>query len=279
LCIELYGVVGVGVGGLGTNLITVATAGTTARLSTGGAYTSQWERTGVVTGTGTAVLARRITGARTFTVSGSGTPVMSKVLNLARSAAVTATGTAGSSKVLSAKRSAAVTGTGSVVLGPRTIRKAPLVVTGTGTAVAARKVTAARSFAVSASGAAGFARSLIFGRVFTVTVTGATSMRIELPQAALNRITVGGPVDYPVTNGTKTVAGVTRGAAGAIVGGCTVYLIRQSDGLRCQTATSHATTGAYSFVRDATDPNSYRVVALLAGSPETHGITDLLTPV
>lgn len=278
LCIELFCQLSVAVGGLGNNDVSLATAGTTARLSTGGAYTSQWTRSAAVSGTGTVQAVRGIATARAFAVSGTGSPAAARRLTAAKSFGVSGTGSPAASNVLSAKRSAAVSATGTVALGPRTLTKSPIAVSATGSVAAARRIAASRSFAVSGTGTVGFARSLIFGRTFAVTGTGTPSMRIELPQAALNRISSGGPVDYPVTNPTKAVAGVTRNSAGAVVGGCTVYLIRQSDGLRCQTQVSNATTGAYSFPRDTSDPYNYRVLAVLAGSPETHGVTDLLVP-
>jgi len=141
-----------------------------------------------------------------------------------------------------------------------------------------RAVVAARSFATTTAPTPGFARAIISARSFTVPASTSASGRIDAPIVALNRIAGPATPDFPVTNPTKTVAGVTRNSAGAVVGGCTVYLVRQVDGFRCQTQTSNAVTGAYSFARDTADPYTYRVVALLAGAPETHGITDLLVP-
>jgi len=129
----------------------------------------------------------------------------------------------------------------------------------------------ARSATVTAT--SGFARALIAARAFVTTVTASSAPRLDIPMSALNRIISGAP-DYPITTPTKAIAGITRNAAGAALGSCTVRLVRQSDNVTVASATSNASTGAYSFVRDAADPNVYFVIAFLTGAPEVHGVTD-----
>ncbi|MDQ3107310.1 MAG: hypothetical protein M3Q68_05830, partial [Actinomycetota bacterium] len=147
-----------------------------------------------------------------------------------------------------------------------------------GSAIMARKVTAARTFTTVAVGVAGFARALIFGRQFAVSTTPTPVLRLGIPEAALDRIIPAPAGDWPQNTPLKAISGVTRNSAGAVVVSATVYLIRQTDGVRVATLTSHGTTGAYSFSRGTDDPYDYRVLAVKAGSPETHGVTDLLVP-
>jgi len=230
-----------------------------------------------VTAVGSPALTRRVTVARSFAASAFGTAALARAIRYARAYATVAAGSAGFARQFTARRNPAVGAVGTAVLGPRTVatRKA---VSATGTAGFARTLQARRSAAVSVTGTAGFARALIFGRVAATAAFGAPKARLDIPQDALNRISTAGTPDWPLNSPTKSIAGVTRNSVGAIVGGCTVYLVRQVDGVRIATATSNATTGAYSFTRGGDDPYGYRVVALLAGAPETHGITDLLVP-
>ncbi len=243
--------------------------------------------------TGTPVNVKQVTpGSKSVTVTG--TPANRKAVTVG-SKSVTATGTPANVKqVTPGLKAVTVTGTPANVkavtpipkavtaTGTPTNRKAvtvgPKTVTVTGSTALARTIAAARAFAVTATGTMGFQRLIILARSYSTSATAVTSARLDIPQVALNRIIAANP-DYPLTTPTKAIAGVTRNAAGAVLGGCTVKLVRQSDNVTVATAVSHATLGTYSFTRDAADPNTYRVVANLAGAPEVHGVTDTLTPV
>lgn len=71
--------------------------------------------------------------------------------------------------------------------------------------------------------------------------------------------------------GWGRISGVTRDAAGAVLGGCTVDLFRTSDDLKRDSVVSDAGDGTYSVGAD-TDATHY-AVAYLAGSPDRAGTT------
>lgn len=252
-----------------TKSVTATGAATMARRITG-------FRSFAVTAVGSPAMARRIAAARAFAVTGAGAAVYGRVLILRRAFATVASGSAAMARRLSLVRSFAVTATSTVA---RILRVATRkTVTTVGTPVMARDVTAARSFAVTTAGVAGYARALIFGRTFAVSAPTTTKLRLDIPEAALDRIIPAAAPDWPLNAPTKAIAGVTRDSAGAVVGSVGVRLIRESDGVRVATGISDAVTGAYSFVRGGDDPNTYRVMAVKATAPETHGVTDELMP-
>lgn len=136
-------------------------------------------------------------------------------------------------------------------------------------AAAARRVTANRTAVVTAAGAAGLAKFTTMARTFAVTATTTGRVRLDLPEAALDRIVVGGPVDSGAGTG-RVIAGVVRNADGDPVAGAVVELIRESDGYRVGTATS-AADGTYSFARSAADTTTYYVAGHKPGVAELHG--------
>ena len=225
---------------------------------------------------GTAAMARSVVAARTFTVTTVGAAARMIALTPIPKVA-TAAGVAAMARRISAARTAATTVTGTAT---RRIALTPIpkVATAAGVAAMARSVIAARTFTTVATGVAGFARALIFGRQFTTTANSTVSGRVDIPLAALNRIIPAPAGDWPLTAPTTAIAGVTRNSAGVVVVSATVYLVRQVDGVRVASTTSHATTGVYSFTRGAADPYNYRVMAIKAGAPEVHGVSDLLVP-
>jgi hypothetical protein len=136
----------------------------------------------------------------------------------------------------------------------------------------ARRITAARVFSTSAIGVTGFVRAVILGRVITLNAVATVKTRLDIPEDALDRIIVGGPTDYAGSSPTKSISGVVRDSAGVPYVGATVKLIRESDGYVAAITTS-TTGGAYSFTRDAADPNTYYVVAYEDTGTPTQGIS------
>lgn len=232
--------------------------------------------------------------ARSFTTSTSPAATFARGLTAARTQAVTTspTVTRRSHITTNAKTvttSPTVTRRSLVTLGAKGVTTTPTVtnrkavtlktkgVTTTPTVGMVRLLSALREGAVAASGAASLARAVISARGFSVVATGATKARLDLPAEALNRIITAATPDWPLTEPTKAISGITRGSDGTAVGGCTVLLIRQGDDVRVSSTTSDV-TGAYSFTRGGDDPNSYRVLGTKADVPEIHGVSDVLVP-
>jgi len=74
--------------------------------------------------------------------------------------------------------------------------------------------------------------------------------------------------------GKPYIAGVTRDANGAVLGGCTVYLFKTSDKSYIGTTTSDAITGVYILYVADVSSTAYFITALKDGSPNVMGITD-----
>jgi len=226
------------------------------------------------TGTASPAMARKITAARSAPATATGTAANRKALTVAGPKSATATGTGSIIRSVGVTKSATATGTAAnrkaLAIGPKSV-------TATGTGSLARTISAARAVAATATGTMGFARALILARTHAASVAGTSAARLDIPQSALNRLVTVAP-DWPLNAPTKAITGVTRDAAGAVLVSATVKLVRQVDGYTVQTLTSNATTGAYSFTRGTDDVYTYRVVATKAGSPEVHGVTDVLVP-
>lgn len=109
-------------------------------------------------------------------------------------------------------------------------------------------------------------------KLVPVSTVPTTRLRLDVPEAALDRITVGGPADFPLNNPTKAIAGTVRDSAGTPYAGATVQLVRESDGYVAATTTS-AADGSYSFARDAADPNTYTVLAWETTGTPTQGLS------
>jgi hypothetical protein len=137
------------------------------------------------------------------------------------------------------------------------------------TAVYAKAITKNISANVTASAAT--AKFLNLARSFNASVSATGNLLLTLSQAIFNRSTGG---DYPLVNATKSIAGFIRNTSGTIfTAGAKVLLIRDSDSRVVQTQIS-AADGSYSFPRDASDPNDYRVQAFeTSTNPAQQGST------
>lgn len=82
-----------------------------------------------------------------------------------------------------------------------------------------------------------------------------------------------GSSDWPLTTPTKTISGVVRDSQGEPVAGALVKLVRGADDFVAGTAVS-GVDGAYSFVRDAVDPNTYYVTAFEEEGTPTQGMSE-----
>lgn len=144
--------------------------------------------------------------------------------------------------------------------------------TGIGTGSSSRLLVLARTASATGIGTASSAKQAAYARSATATGIGTASGRVGL---GIDDLTpAGGTPDWPITTPTKSIAGTVRNhETGAVVAGATVTLIRDSDGLICDTTTTDV-AGAYTFPRDTADPYSYHVEVFVAGSPQTHGISD-----
>lgn len=162
--------------------------------------------------------------------------------------------------------SPAVSNRKAVALIPKGVTTSPT--TGMG-----RLVSAFRSAAVVASSTTNLARAVISARRFSVAATGTLRARLDIPTEALNRVGTTAAPDWPLTEPTKAISGVTRRSDGSPVGMVEVRLVRQSDDVRVASTTSDPTTGVYSFPRGADDPHSYYCVATKAEVPEIQGVT------
>lgn len=69
----------------------------------------------------------------------------------------------------------------------------------------------------------------------------------------------------------EAIAGITKDATGAALGGCTVKLYRSLDDVMIATMVSDASTGAYSFDNPASGP--FYVVAYKTGATPVAGTT------
>lgn len=239
-------------------------------------YQILYARSQSTTAIGTAAMARTITAARSFATTAIATSAnIKQVAPLPKATAAVGT-------VTLTKRTSPLPKTTTAIVTVSNIKRTtplPKTVTAIGTAAAARTISAGRVFATTAIATTGFGRAVILGRAVSTTATAIPRTRLDIPEEALDRIIPAAAPDWPLNAPTKTIAGVTRNSAGAVVGSATVKLVRQSDDVRVATTTSHVTTGAYSFTRGFDDPNTYRVVATKAGTPEIHGVSDELVPV
>lgn len=74
---------------------------------------------------------------------------------------------------------------------------------------------------------------------------------------------------------TKTIAGYVYDVKGLTVSGATVVLYNQAGNFPCKVVTSD-TSGHYSFTRDASDTNTYFVLAysVVGGTTQIHGTSN-----
>lgn len=203
----------------------------------------------------TGRVARFITGTQTSVAARVDTPGLRTLADTTGTATGTGSATGVTGNVLGTIGTATGLGTATGVLG----------------ATAATTGTAAGSSTVDGAG------SSVAGTIGTATGSATTTGVGGKVLGTIGTVTIGGggTPDYPVTTPTKAIAGTVIHHETAVpVVGATVRLYRVSDDLMCQTTTS-AAGGAYSFVRDAADPNTYYTTATyLDGATQVHGISD-----
>lgn len=224
----------------------------------------------------------------------NGTGIASRSLDLKRSFAGSVSGTARTAKSLTLTHSSKAVG--NPVNGPDLITKKVMSVVARGTGV--RTQTTKKSFSSTSHGNAAFSRSwmayrnflavgegyappvvkhVIFVRYFRAVGVMLIRPRIDLDWKNLPN--PGGTPDYPVTTGTKSISGVVyHHETGFVVPGASVYLYREFDRTVVQVGTA-AGDGSYSWVRDASDPYLYRVIAIYDdGTGPVQGITQAEAP-
>lgn len=147
---------------------------------------------------------------------------------------------------------------------PRTVKRPGKVLVRTLTVTVPRTVKNLVRHAVTKT----LTVTVIFARALTARRTFATRILTinQLPTQGclpLRRIPAGGgPTDYSPNDGLKSVAGIVRtvsAAGGTPTAGAVVKLVRESDDFTCASTTTNG-SGAYTFPRGSTDPNTYRVV-------------------
>lgn len=232
-------------------------------------YTVELARSHAVTATSTPAMARQITAFRSFAVTAAVAMAATKRIVLLPKTVTAVATTAARKSVVPLPKTVTVLG---VAANRKTVSPIPKAVTAVGTPAMARQLTAARAFTTTVAGVTGFVRAVILGRVFTLNASATPKVRLDVPEEALDRISVGGPTDYSGSSPTKTIAGVVRDNTGAPYAGATVKLIREYDGLVAATTTS-AGDGTYSFTRDALDPNTYVVLAYEDSGTPTQGVS------
>jgi hypothetical protein len=253
-------------------------SGNTCELTSAPAYSQYLFRSHATTTTPTVAATRKITAARSFATTTTPTVAKAQALTAARSFATTTTPTVARGPfTIDLKDSRlAVTTTPTPAMAKVPGKRAVVTTTPT---VALRRALTKIPYAVTTTPTVTLGRALIAARTFAVTTTPTPRLRLDIPEVALDRIVVGGPADYSGSSPTKSISGIVRDSTGTPYVGATVKLIRESDGYVAATTTS-TTGGAYTFTRDAADPNTYYVVAYEDTGTPTQGISArALTPV
>lgn len=227
-------------------------------------------------GEGLPSSSRAVVAAKMFDLVGEG--LASRAIAAALTRSKDGVGAVTPSRAVMAARTVEIVGEGVVTRdGLGTALTRPLV--GEGLTDSSKAVVAARTFDLVGEGLVTEMHPVQAFRTFDIggsgeiLLTGPNGSTITVP---LDELPTGDcPADYPVTTPTKTIAGVVvHHETGALIAGATVRLYRTIDNLHCQTATS-AGDGAYSFVRDAADPNLYFVtVDYDDAGTQVHGISD-----
>jgi hypothetical protein len=163
-------------------------------------------------------------------------------------------------------RSHAVSGSGTATL--TKLPRKMVAVIGIGSVAVGRLI--GKRTTVTTIGAV--AVSKLLPKVFAATGVGQTKTRMDIPEEALDRITVGGPADYSGSSPIKSISGIVRDSTGTPYAGATVKLIRESDGYVAAVTTSGG-DGSYSFTRDDLDPNTYLVLAWEDTGTPTQGVS------
>lgn len=169
---------------------------TNANLATGisamTTYTTEYVRGLTTSLARTVVMLRLLTLTRSYSANQPRTVTLARLLTLTRSFTVDQNRTVSLVRVVSYLRSYTVDATRSVSFS-RTLTLARSFSANVTRSVAfVRLLSLARSFTVDQPRTVAFARAVTTARSFVATVARTTSMRIELPQAVLNRMTPGG---------------------------------------------------------------------------------------
>jgi hypothetical protein len=136
----------------------------------------------------------------------------------------------------------------------------------------ARTYHAVRSLPESTSVADAIARALVLGRALNepYPTTPELDRQINMIRT-LREYPPGVAPDWLVEFPEREITGVVRDSNGTPVAGATVKLFRMSDDKMVDATTSDG-DGAYSFVRDVLDPNTYYTLAYV--DDEVHGVSD-----
>ena len=113
---------------------------------------------------------------------------------------------------------------------------------------------------------------------FGLSATGAKSIRLQDLKQAQLRPTFGGKLTPDVVHYLKpmpapycSISGVTKYSAGAVLGSCSVELVRTDNDFSVSRLTS-AADGTFTF-RNATPSKTHYIVAYKSGSPDVAGTT------
>lgn len=226
-------------------------------------------------GDGVPTGAKAVTASKSFSLTGDGVPTVARDVALSRS--VAGDGVPTGAKAVVAAKSFDLVGVGELsrAYDIALVRSA----FGDGVVDAAKAANINKSFDLTGDAVVTEAHPVQAFRTFNLTgagevlTSGANGSTITVPLDELPTPDV--TPDYPVTNPTKQIAGnVIHHETGDPIEGATLRLFREADDMRVQIATS-GPGGAYSFVRDQDDPNSYYVIAEYndAGT-QVHGVTD-----
>lgn len=143
-------------------------------------------------GLSTVGMTKSLVLQRILTVTGASVATLSKAMNFSRFLSVEGLSAVNLSKTINALRDFSVTGTGTGVFTRALTLAKSLVVTGTGTGEATRTLTINRFFSVTATSITVMGKSLTFDRRFAAFGSALTRMRIEMPEAVLDRMVAGG---------------------------------------------------------------------------------------
>ncbi len=155
-------------------------------------YTTRFVRSLSVSQARTVALGRLLTLTRSYSVNQARTVTATRLLSLARSFTVDQARTVTAARVASLLRSHSVNVARTVAFSRALTLTRSYTVNVDRSVAMTRLLTLLRSFTVNQARTVGFARAVISARAFTVNVARTVSMRIELPQAVLNRMTPGG---------------------------------------------------------------------------------------
>lgn len=178
-------------------------------------------RSALVSGSAITTIGRSLVMSRGLVVAGSGIGLITRALNIQRSFSVVGASSPIFGRNFTFDRTLQIVGSGSILFQKQTAYFRSYISVGSGAVGFIKSLMANRSITVTASGVISFIKSLIFDRKFSVTGSAQTKMRIEMPQAVLNRIQGGGeapvlPADIAaIANAVWDESTVEQRAAGS----------------------------------------------------------------